>query len=150
MRRLGASETQLQRWEPELRRVFPDVKEGDSIIGVHYPGRSAAFYHRGRATGEVADAECARRVFAVWRDAGIRSPSPVSFTHLGVYKREATWRRALSDHGDAAGDLLHTAMSGNAEPLASGPLLKAFLRFPLMTLGVVLRIHLSLIHIYGR
>jgi hypothetical protein len=43
MRRLGASEAQLQRWEPELRRVFPDVKEGDSIIGVHYPGRGAAF-----------------------------------------------------------------------------------------------------------
>jgi DUF1365 family protein len=40
-----------------------------------------------------------------------------------------------------AGDLLHTAISGNAEPLASGPLLKAFVRFPLLTLGVVLRIH---------
>ena len=26
MRRLGADEAQLQRWEPELRRVFPDVK----------------------------------------------------------------------------------------------------------------------------
>ena len=53
----------------------------------------------------------------------------------------ATWRLARIDHGDAAGDLLHTAISGNAEPLSSGPLLKAFLRFPLMTLGVVLRIH---------
>lgn len=75
MRRLGASEAQLQRWEPELRRVFPDVKDGDSITGVHYPGRSAAFYHRGRATGEVADAEFARLFFALWLDPRSRSPS---------------------------------------------------------------------------
>jgi len=53
----------------------------------------------------------------------------------------AAWRLARIDHGDAAGDLLHTAISGNAEPLASGPLLKAFVRFPLLTLGVILRIH---------
>jgi DUF1365 family protein len=33
----------------------------------------------------------------------------------------ATWRLARIDHGDAGGDLLHTAISGNAEPLASGP-----------------------------
>jgi hypothetical protein len=75
MRRLGASEAQLQRWEPELRRVFPDVKEGDSIIGVHYPGRGAAFFHRGRPTGEVRDAEFARLFFAIWLDPRSRSPS---------------------------------------------------------------------------
>jgi hypothetical protein len=57
MRRLGASEGQLQRWEPELQRVFPDVREGDSIVGVHYPGRGAAFFHSGRSTGEVRDAD---------------------------------------------------------------------------------------------
>jgi hypothetical protein len=75
MRRLGASEAQLQRWEPELRRVFPDVKEGDSIIGVHYPGRGAAFFHRGRPTGEVRDADFARLFFAIWLDPRSRSPS---------------------------------------------------------------------------
>lgn len=52
-----------------------------------------------------------------------------------------TWRLARIDHADAAGDLLHTAISGNAEALASGPLLRAFIRFPLLTLVVVLRIH---------
>lgn len=75
MRRLGASEAQLQRWEPELRRVFPEVKEGDSIVGVHYPGQRAVFYHRGRPTGEVLDAEFARLFFAIWLDPRSRSPS---------------------------------------------------------------------------
>jgi hypothetical protein len=75
MRRLGADEAQLQRWEPELRRVFPDVKTGDTIIGVHYPGRGAQFFYQGRASGDVADPEFARRFFAIWLDPASRSPA---------------------------------------------------------------------------
>jgi hypothetical protein len=75
MRRLGADEAQLARWASDLQRVFPDVKEGDSIVGVHHPGRGASFYHRGLASGEVADAEFARRFFAIWLDPESRSPS---------------------------------------------------------------------------
>jgi hypothetical protein len=75
MRRLGADEAQLARWASDLRRVFPDVKEGDSIVGVLHPGRGASFYHRGQASGEVADAEFARRFFAIWLDPESRSPS---------------------------------------------------------------------------
>ncbi|HRL75095.1 MAG TPA: chalcone isomerase family protein [Candidatus Accumulibacter phosphatis] len=74
MRRLGASEAQLQRWRPELQKVLPDVREGDSIVGLHHPGRSASFYHRGRQTGEVPDAEFARLFFAIWLDPRTRNP----------------------------------------------------------------------------
>jgi len=75
MRCLGASETQLERWRPELRRVFPDVREGDRIVGLHNPGRGASFYHRGHATGEVLDADFARHFFAIWLDPRTRSPA---------------------------------------------------------------------------
>ncbi len=75
MRRLGADEAQLVRWANDLRRVFPEVKEGDSIVGVHYPGRGASFYHRGQSTGEVNDAEFARLFFAIWLDPASRSPA---------------------------------------------------------------------------
>ena len=74
MRRLGASDTQLLRWKSELSRVFPDVKEGESIVGVHYPGRGASFYYRGRPSGEIADADFARLFFAIWLDP--RSSQP--------------------------------------------------------------------------
>lgn len=74
MRRLGAEEAQLRRWESELRRVFPDVKEGESIVGVHYPGRGASFFHQGHVAGEISDAEFARRFFAIWLDPATRSP----------------------------------------------------------------------------
>jgi hypothetical protein len=75
MRRLGADEAQLKRWEGELGRVFPDVKAGETIVGVHYPGRGARFFHQGQATGEVNDAQFANRFFAIWLDPGSRSPS---------------------------------------------------------------------------
>jgi hypothetical protein len=74
MRRLGADEAQLKGWEGELRRVFPDVKEGETIVGVHYPGRGAKFFHQGQATGEISDAQFARRFFAIWLDPASRSP----------------------------------------------------------------------------
>jgi DUF1365 family protein len=52
-----------------------------------------------------------------------------------------SWRLARIEHGDAAGDLLHTAISGRAVPLATGPLLRAALAYPLQSLAVMLRIH---------
>lgn len=58
-----------------------------------------------------------------------------------VSDTDANWRMACIDHGDTAGDLLHTALSGTAVPLGSASLLRAFFGYPLLTLGVVVRIH---------
>lgn len=74
MRRLGTDEGRLAQWKFDLERVFPDVREGDSIVGLHLPGQGARFFHQGKATGEVADPEFARRFFAIWLDPRTRSP----------------------------------------------------------------------------
>lgn len=74
MRKLGADETQLKAWAVEMRRVFPDVKKGDVLTGVYVPGSSARFFYQGRETGEVRDAEFARRFFAIWLDPKTSSP----------------------------------------------------------------------------
>ena len=77
MRRLGGAgvhPAQIERWEADLRRVFPDVKQGETIIGVHHPGRGASFYHRGQASGTIADGDFARLFFAIWLDPQSRSP----------------------------------------------------------------------------
>ncbi|HQR53969.1 MAG TPA: chalcone isomerase family protein [Burkholderiales bacterium] len=76
MRRLGArDEDKLARWETALNGVFPDVRKGDRIVGVHLPGRSATFYHQGRMTGSIDDAEFAETFFAIWLDPRTREPS---------------------------------------------------------------------------
>ena len=74
MRRQGAEMAQLARWKPDLERVFPDVKEGERIIGLHQPNQSARFYHQGKLTGEIKDAEFARRFFGIWLNSDTRSP----------------------------------------------------------------------------
>lgn len=75
LKRLGMrDEGKLKRWETLLAAVFPDVKSGESIIGVSLPTRGALFYHQGRLTGEIDDPEFARAFFAIWLDERTRAP----------------------------------------------------------------------------
>lgn len=76
MSRLGGDsiDNKAARWQDELQRVFPDVKTGERIIGIHLPGEGARFYHQGRLTGEIKDPEFARHFFAIWLDPRTRSP----------------------------------------------------------------------------
>ena len=50
-------------------------------------------------------------------------------------------RLARVDLANAAGDLLHTSISGRAAPLTAARLARAFFGYPWMTLGVMARIH---------
>jgi DUF1365 family protein len=47
-----------------------------------------------------------------------------------------------------AGDLLHTSISGHAAPYGSRALAAAFVRYPWMTLGVILRIHYQALRLW--
>lgn len=61
-------------WEAEMRRIFPDVKPGDELVGVHLPGKGAQFYFNGKAAGEVPDRAFARAFFAIWLDERTTEP----------------------------------------------------------------------------
>jgi hypothetical protein len=50
---------------------------------------------------------------------------------------------ARIDHDDAEGALIQTSVSGDLLPLTSRSLRRAFFGMPLMTLGVIGRIHLQ-------
>ncbi len=75
MQRLGsADDARLARWKLDLERVFPDVRSGDVIHGLHLPQHGAEFYHQGRLTGRIEDVEFARAFFAIWLDPRTREP----------------------------------------------------------------------------
>ncbi|MGH8821248.1 MAG: chalcone isomerase family protein, partial [Rhodoferax sp.] len=57
------NEAQSARWTADLLRVIPDVKPGDSLLGVYQPGQGAAFWVDGRSRGEIRDAEFAKLFF---------------------------------------------------------------------------------------
>ncbi len=60
------------------------------------------------------------------------------------------WRQARIDHADAGGDLLKTAIAGRTRPLTAGAALQAVVAYPLMTFGVVFRIHWQALRLWLR
>ena len=57
---------------------------------------------------------------------------------------------ATIDYDDAAGPLIRTSLSGRAVPLRAASVLRAFFAYPLMTFGVVARIHLQALRLWLR
>ena len=68
------SEAVYAKWITEMQRVFADVKEGDRLIGVATPARTAKFFHNGTYRGEVADAAFTDAFFGIW--LGEKSSQP--------------------------------------------------------------------------
>ncbi len=84
----------------------------------------------------------ARKVFHV-------SPfSDVQGSYRFRFMRTAQRTVACVDHDDDAGPLLLTSVSGRLEPLTAPSVRAAFFGLPLMTLGVILRIHLQALRLW--
>jgi len=67
MKRLAdVPESRGEQWLARMRDLFPDVKEGDRIMGLHLPGVGARFFVNGQLQGELRDAEFARLFFGIW------------------------------------------------------------------------------------
>jgi hypothetical protein len=60
------TDEQAGQWMSAMARVLPDVKKGDRVMGVHRPGVGASFWMNGKPSGEIRDAEFARRFFGIW------------------------------------------------------------------------------------
>lgn len=75
MAKLGGGDiAELARWGEAMARIFPDVKKGDHIVGVHVPGVGARFFHNGTPVGEIADPRFARTFFGIWLDPRTARP----------------------------------------------------------------------------
>ena len=66
---------QAEPWLATMSRLFPDVKKGDRITGVHRPGRGAVFYLNDRLLGEVADERFSRLFFGIWLSPKTSQPA---------------------------------------------------------------------------
>lgn len=76
MRELEAiAPAQADAWLAAMRGLFPDVKKGDRITGVHQPGRGAAFFLDDRLLGTVADERFSRLFFGIWLSPKTSQPA---------------------------------------------------------------------------
>ncbi|MDO9279120.1 MAG: chalcone isomerase family protein [Polaromonas sp.] len=69
------SDAQARQWRLDMQRVFPDVKAGDRILGMHRPGIGASFWVNGKAGGEILDAEFSKLFFGIWLSPQTSEPA---------------------------------------------------------------------------
>ena len=76
MRRAGAlTAAQETHWMAAMQRVFPNVRRGDRLLGLHRPGQSAEFWLNGHKRGEIQDPEFARLFFGIWLSPKTSAPA---------------------------------------------------------------------------
>lgn len=59
-------EMKLKRWGDEMTKIFPDIQQGDTLIGVSFPGKEARFYNREKLIATVPDVEFSKAFFDIW------------------------------------------------------------------------------------
>ncbi|NQW80362.1 MAG: chalcone isomerase family protein [Polaromonas sp.] len=69
------TDAQARQWRLDMQRVFPDVKAGDRIMGVHRPGVGVSFWVNGQAGGEILDAEFSKLFFGIWLSPKTSEPA---------------------------------------------------------------------------
>ena len=76
IRKIGdANDSEISDWLAVLRRLFPDVREGDRLVGVSPGAGAAPFFHNGRPVGAITDVRLQRAFFAIWLDPRTSAPA---------------------------------------------------------------------------
>lgn len=68
------SSAQRQAWGEAMRRLFPDVAEGDRLLGHHVPGGPSRFHFNDRPIGSIDDPMFGRAFFGIWLDPRTSEP----------------------------------------------------------------------------
>lgn len=71
----GIGAEQGQRWLVAMQALFPDVRSGDRLTGLHLPGAGLRFFLNAKPIGELRDPEFARRFLAIWLGPNTSEPA---------------------------------------------------------------------------
>jgi hypothetical protein len=62
-------------WLARMTELFPDVGDGDTLVGLHLPGVGARFVLNGQVRGQVDDPLFARLFFGIWLSPKTSEPA---------------------------------------------------------------------------
>ena len=62
-------------WREAMLSIFPDVKPGDRITGIHQPGAPTRFLVNGKPKGEMVDDEFDQLFFGIWLSEATSEPA---------------------------------------------------------------------------
>ena len=133
-----------ERRSGELVAVLAEVSntfgERHNYLLAHADGRPIA-------DGDVLDCD---KVFHVSPFMALAGHYRFRFAARAGLDGQPSYRLARIDHADDDGDLLQTALSGRAGPLANAALLRAFFTYPWLTLMAVARIHWQALRLWHK
>lgn len=67
MRRVGDfTEAQARQWLTLMKQAFPDVAAQDRLLGLSDGQGMVRFFHNGRQTAQIRDAQYAQLFFGIW------------------------------------------------------------------------------------
>lgn len=76
MRKQGYNdEVKLKRWSAVMTRIFPDIKKGDTLVGVSIPNKEIRFYSHEKLIAAEKDMEFARAFFDIWLSEKTSEPT---------------------------------------------------------------------------
>ncbi|MFN4237340.1 MAG: chalcone isomerase family protein [Vogesella sp.] len=74
MQRYGMPDNRREAWRSTMQAAFPDVKQGDEIVGA-FDGNRVRFWHNGKPTRTLDDPLFGRTFFRIWLDPASRAPA---------------------------------------------------------------------------
>ena len=76
MRRVGRfTDEQARQWLSLMKQAFPDVVAQDRLLGLNDGQGEVRFFHNGRQTAQIRDAEFARLFFGIWLSPQTSAPA---------------------------------------------------------------------------
>lgn len=64
----------LDDWEEKMRKLFPNVKKGESLSALYQPNKGAQFFYNGKPLGELADPDLSTAFMGIWLDTKTSAP----------------------------------------------------------------------------
>ncbi len=67
IKKLGVgTNAQHDQWLADMKKIFPNVDEGQQLTGIFAPGQPSRFFFNGKPIGDVADPEFGPAFFGIW------------------------------------------------------------------------------------
>ena len=67
-------DNRLAVWHEQMKAIFPDVQEGDVLIGIYTQEAETVFFDAEKEIGRIIDPEFGKRFFGIWLNEATSEP----------------------------------------------------------------------------
>jgi hypothetical protein len=72
--KLGIEQATFSQWIPLLTNIFPDIKEGDTLLLSVGENQQSEFFFNGKTIGKITDTNFGKSFLRIWLDENCSYP----------------------------------------------------------------------------